>query len=87
MLSSIRINTYQLLSSENNYTVFSTDSLTDRSGYNNLESIHNLIHVLIGGDGGHMSYTTWAAFDPAFWLHHAFVQYDSKVCLDQLADA
>ncbi|KAF3933028.1 Tyrosinase [Dactylellina cionopaga] len=35
-----------------------------------LESIHNDVHSEIGGNGGHMSYLTYSAFDPIFWLHH-----------------
>ncbi|OAX83288.1 hypothetical protein ACJ72_02361 [Emergomyces africanus] len=70
----IRVNTYQLLASETNYTVFSTDSLRDhRGGYNNLENIHGLIHVSVGGNAGHMTYTPWSAYDPIFWLHHTNV--------------
>ncbi|KAK2758458.1 hypothetical protein FQN53_008206 [Emmonsiellopsis sp. PD_33] len=70
----IRINTYQLLSGESNYTVFSTDALQDRGGsYNNLENIHGLIHNSIGGQRGHMTYTPWSSYDPIFWLHHTNV--------------
>ncbi|EEH19206.1 hypothetical protein PABG_01525 [Paracoccidioides brasiliensis Pb03] len=70
----IRINTYQLLAGETNYTVFSTDSLPNRGGsYNNLENIHGLVHVSVGGSGGHMTYTPWSAYDPIFWLHHTNV--------------
>lgn len=36
-----------------------------------LESIpHNWIHGRIGGRNGFMSFTTHAALDPIFWLHH-----------------
>lgn len=70
---SLRSSTYQLLSSETNYTVFSTQSLKDRGrNYNNLESIHGTIHALTG-NGGHMSYIPWSGFDPIFWLHHWWV--------------
>ncbi|OJD14819.1 hypothetical protein AJ78_04875 [Emergomyces pasteurianus Ep9510] len=70
----IRVNTYQLLAGQTNYTVFSTDSLRDsQGGYNNLENIHGLIHVSVGGNAGHMTYTPWSAYDPIFWLHHTNV--------------
>jgi hypothetical protein len=36
-----------------------------------LETPHNSIHDLIGGEGGNMSYVDISAFDPLFWLHHA----------------
>ena len=39
--------------------------------YRPLESPHNSIHDIIGGDGGNMSYVDISAFDPIFWLHHA----------------
>lgn len=35
-----------------------------------LETPHNSIHDIIGGDGGNMSYIEISAFDPIFWLHH-----------------
>jgi len=35
-----------------------------------LETPHNSIHDIIGGDGGNMSDITISAFDPIFWLHH-----------------
>jgi tyrosinase len=37
-----------------------------------LESIHDSIHVDVGGSG-HMGDPTVAAFDPIFWLHHCNV--------------
>lgn len=44
-----------------------TNLVTD---YIPLESPHNSLHDIIGGDGGNMSYITISAFDPIFWLHH-----------------
>ena len=37
-----------------------------------LESIHGTIHDMVGGDG-HMLWLQYSAFDPMFWLHHAWV--------------
>ncbi|EEA23434.1 hypothetical protein TMatcc_002304 [Talaromyces marneffei ATCC 18224] len=69
----LRSSTYQLLSSETNYTVFSNSVLQDRgNNYNNLESIHDGVHALVG-DGGHMTYFSMAAFDPIFWVHHCSI--------------
>jgi tyrosinase len=42
------------------------------SASNNFEAIHNNIHAGFGGNS-HMSLPVLAAFDPAFWLHHANV--------------
>ncbi|CRG91699.1 hypothetical protein PISL3812_08750 [Talaromyces islandicus] len=69
----LKSSTYQLLSSEKNYTVFSNNVLQDRgANYNNLEAIHDGVHALVG-DGGHMTYFSMAAFDPIFWMHHASI--------------
>jgi tyrosinase len=38
-----------------------------------LESIHDNIHVLVGGNNGNMSVVPVAAFDPIFFLHHCQV--------------
>jgi len=35
-----------------------------------LETPHNQLHDIIGGDSGNMSSVDIAAFDPIFWLHH-----------------
>lgn len=51
-----------------------TNALFTDTDYNdfgfNLEDIHNLVHVLIGGD---MVEIARSAFDPIFWLHHTNV--------------
>lgn len=46
-----------------------------------LEGLHNQYHGLIGGNGGHMSEVPTAAFDPIFWLHHAYVYSYSHIGL------
>jgi tyrosinase len=38
-----------------------------------LEQLHNDVHVWVGGDQGHMSDIPFAAFDPIFWAHHAMI--------------
>ena len=43
------------------------DMVTD---YIPLESPHNTLHDVIGGEGGNMSDISISAFDPIFWLHH-----------------
>ncbi|OJD13983.1 hypothetical protein AJ78_05620 [Emergomyces pasteurianus Ep9510] len=43
--------------------------------YQSLESIHNNVHLFVGGDNnGHMTQVPVASFDPFFWLHHANVE-------------
>jgi hypothetical protein len=40
------------------------------SDYIPLETPHNTLHDVIGGDGGNMGEISISAFDPLFWLHH-----------------
>ena len=40
------------------------------SDYIPLETPHNSLHDVIGGDGGNMGEISISAFDPLFWLHH-----------------
>jgi hypothetical protein len=40
------------------------------SNYIPLETPHNTLHDVIGGDGGNMGEISISAFDPLFWLHH-----------------
>lgn len=49
---------------------------TNQNGGNtdSLESIHDIVHVVVGGESeGHMYYLDTSSFDPAFWLHHTNV--------------
>ena len=66
--------TYQLIADQSSYAPFSNTGFTDGRGgsYNSLENMHNMIHALVG-NGGHMSYVPYSAFDPIFWLHHTNV--------------
>ncbi|KAI9806662.1 MAG: hypothetical protein M1825_006119 [Sarcosagium campestre] len=66
--------TYLLLTRQPSYAPFSNTGYTDNRGqtYDSLEAIHNDIHGLTG-NGGHMSYVPYSAFDPIFWLHHTNV--------------
>ena len=38
-----------------------------------LEQLHNDVHVWVGGADGHMGDIPFAAFDPIFWAHHAMI--------------
>lgn len=42
------------------------------SNADSLESIHDVIHSILGSNG-HMTYLDYSAFDPSFWLHHAMI--------------
>ena len=57
------------------YEEFSSQLVTTMKQYKPysyvpLETPHNSIHDVIGGDGGNMSDISISAFDPIFWLHH-----------------
>lgn len=70
----LRDNVYNLFTQCTQFDEFSHDSAaaSDSGCHNSLESIHDSIHSLIGGNNkGHMTYLWYAAFDPIFWLHHA----------------
>lgn len=75
---SLHGDTYKALSSKPNYQAFSNaaDGRPNSDGIN-LENIHNLIHLGVGGDGGpdgaglgQFAYPSTGAFDPVFFLHH-----------------
>ncbi|KUJ20310.1 Di-copper centre-containing protein [Mollisia scopiformis] len=50
----------------NNFTTTATQG-------SSIEAVHNNVHIGIGANYGHMSFLTYSAFDPIFWLHHANV--------------
>jgi hypothetical protein len=57
---------YEKFSSE----IVSYDKLNQITNYVPLETPHNTLHDVIGGDNGNMSDISISAFDPIFWLHH-----------------
>ena len=63
---------YYLVARQHDYAPFSNTGFPAerRNGsYDSLESIHNQVHGLVGGNG-HMAYVPFSTFDPLFWLHH-----------------
>ncbi|WPH01836.1 Hypothetical protein R9X50_00469000 [Acrodontium crateriforme] len=71
---------YNLLSNCPSWSSFSNTGGAASQCSMSIEGIHNNIHSLVGGipngnggTGGHMAYLPVAAFDPAFWVHHANV--------------
>jgi len=68
---------YTLLTSISNFTQFGNEAWYQNSGagaYDSLESIHDQIHGVVGGSNyGDMTVIPVSAFDPSFWLHHAYV--------------
>jgi len=73
--ASLRSRLYNLLTNYHDYSKFSNEAWIPAPNpalYDSLESVHDSIHGLVG-TGGHMSYVTYAAFDPIFMLHHTMV--------------
>ena len=69
----LRSDLWTALSSNQSYNSFSAGIIDDSETNLNpisLETIHDNVHVLIGG---HMAIVSQAAYDPVFWLHHANV--------------
>lgn len=63
---------YLLIARQNNYTLFSNTGVPEkeRNGQlDSLESVHNMVHGLVGA-AGHMGYIPYSAFDPIFFMHH-----------------
>lgn len=59
-----------------NYEQFSSNPVNYKMknevvNYVPLETPHNQLHDIIGGESGNMSDITISAFDPIFWLHHS----------------
>eukprot|EP01083_Nonionella_stella_P077035 210169_1 len=52
--------------------------------YPSVETSHNHLHVIVGGNGGTMASVAWAAYDIAFWLHHNNVDriYESYLAIE-----
>ncbi|KAJ7839882.1 photo-regulated tyrosinase [Mycena leptocephala] len=70
---------FNMLTRKTTWKEFSNRSIGTGGGQaNSLESVHDYLHAWIGGDpatgpGGHMRQPRASAFDPIFWLHHAYV--------------
>lgn len=72
---------YNMFTRCNNYLGFSTDQAGGSSFRcsNNIETIHNTVHNMLGGDpaatknAGHLTYLPTGSYDPAFWLLHCNV--------------
>ena len=72
---SIQGRLYNLFTYYDNFTEFGNEAYLASSGVSNadsLESIHDVIHGILGSNG-HMTYLDYSAFDPSFWLHHAMI--------------
>ncbi|KAF8518998.1 hypothetical protein BU17DRAFT_90486 [Hysterangium stoloniferum] len=72
----LRDRTYNLLTQVTDWNSFSHDASDNidpgPGGLDNIESLHNQMHVL-AGKNGHMGVVDYAAYDPVFWLHHTNV--------------
>jgi hypothetical protein len=66
LYNTLHAKTYEEFSSQ----IVSTIKTYKPYGYVPLETPHNSIHDIIGGNNGNMSDISISAFDPVFWLHH-----------------
>ncbi|KAK6520901.1 hypothetical protein TWF506_001143 [Arthrobotrys conoides] len=71
---SLRNRVFNLLNYQRQFNIFSNKAWNGGNSGNqdSIESIHDLIHGLVGGDG-HMAIVDTSAMDPIFWLHHCNV--------------
>lgn len=70
-----RQNTFNLFSIPN-FNAFSNTAFQPGNvpiTWLSVESIHNEVHVNVGGNAGHMSLVDYSSFDPIFWLHHCMI--------------
>ena len=65
--ANLKANVWRALTINTSYNAFS--NMAD--GGNSIEGVHGSVHVITGGNNGHMSYPEYAAFDPIFYFHHA----------------
>jgi len=69
--ASLRQRVFTLLTSSQYFTYAAISNKAANVGApDSLEGVHDVIHGLTG-NGGHMSYIDYSAFDPIFYLHHA----------------
>ena len=64
--SDLKSGVYDALTLATDYNSFSNTAAVPFS----IAGVHNVIHMAIGGDQGHMTDLNFAAFDPIFYLHH-----------------
>lgn len=72
----LRQRVYNILSNQNNYSTAGCEGPSCQggtSGFDSIESIHDVIHTVTGGNGGYMTNIGVSAFDPIFWLHHTMI--------------
>ncbi len=75
-MASFQQRLYNLFANYPNYTSFSNEAwipLDSNGTYDSIESLHDAIHTLGGGNFGHLSIIQYSAFDPLFLLHHVNV--------------
>ncbi|KAF2807767.1 Di-copper centre-containing protein [Mytilinidion resinicola] len=67
----LRERVHHILTLETNFSNVSSSSYDGDS----LESVHDIVHMTIGGDGGHMSNVPYSSFDPIFMFHHLNIDH------------
>ena len=69
IIAELKSGVYDALTLSTDYNSFSNVA----DGAFSIEGVHGTVHVVVGGDEGHMTYSKYSAFDPIFYLHHANV--------------
>ncbi|KAE9962907.1 hypothetical protein BLS_009904 [Venturia inaequalis] len=72
----LRQRVYNILSNQNNYSTAGCEGPSCQggtAGFDSFEAIHDVIHVVVGGNGGTMTSIGVSAFDPLFWQHHTMI--------------
>lgn len=75
-LPSIQQRLYTLFTNSGNYSEWSNEAWIpdgSPSSLDSIESLHDTIHLMCGGNFGHMAIIAYSSFDPVFFLHHANV--------------
>ncbi|KAF2495650.1 Di-copper centre-containing protein [Lophium mytilinum] len=67
----LRERVHHILTLETNFSNVSSSSYDGDS----LESVHDIVHMTIGGEGGHMSNVPYSSFDPIFMFHHLNIDH------------
>ncbi|KAK6357742.1 hypothetical protein TWF718_002050 [Orbilia javanica] len=81
LLRSLKMNSDSSIRSEERHKINTSQDPARWGAFSNrvgnsgssVESIHDTIHVLIGGRFGHMTSVPYSSFDPVFFLHHCNV--------------
>jgi tyrosinase len=76
LLPTLQQRLYNLFANFGDYMTWSNEGWiigTPNATFDSIESLHDTIHLAVGGINGHMTIIAYSSFDPLFILHHANV--------------